>query len=72
MMKRISAGPWPAAVVCYGRMCNSTNSIPPEFNPHSVKDMIRGCDEEDFPYRWHANSWTNGVKLYWRKVAEKC
>jgi hypothetical protein len=39
-------------------------------NPKSVKNMIEGCDEEDFPYHYHANSWTNGVTLYWRKVAD--
>jgi hypothetical protein len=71
MLKRVSTGPWPAALVCNGGTCSNTNdNHVPQGSLNSVKNMIKGCDEEHFPYRWHANSWTNGVMLYWRKVAE--
>ncbi len=71
MLKRVSMGPWPAALVCNGRMCNNaTNNHVSERNPDSIKNMIKGCDEEHFPIRRHANSWTNGVVLYRRKVEE--
>jgi len=73
MMKRVSTGPWPAALVCNSRICDIKNGNHElQGNTMSVRNMIKGCVEQEFPYRRHANSWTNGVMLYWRKVAEKC
>lgn len=71
MLKRVSTGPWPAALVCNDGMCNNTNdNHVSQGNRNSVKNMIKGCDDEHFPYRCYANPWTKGVMLYWRKVAE--
>jgi hypothetical protein len=71
MLKRVSTGPWPAALVCNGRTCNNTNdNHESQGNPNSVKNMIKGCNKADFPYRCYAKSWTKGVMLYWRREAE--